>query len=261
MYSSSLYKIKPLDRRNIENIANDEIWVPQASSLNDPYDCSILPHLKTDIEINELQELLNELANEAEIFNHVVNAEYFEAKSKQDKNWIAHQTVCQRIKSIGILSFIDTPYNIVTWSHYGNEHKGICIEFSPVSDNYLERFKIYLGGYRLQSVSYTNNIPRIDWHEFLRSPRILLEIILRTKFRDWSYENESRIITYNESGNKALKLEKLGLKMTKVFVGCEVEESDELALLEDVCTRKNIPLQKLERLHYSYGLQNMECYE
>ncbi len=258
MYSSSLYKIKPLDQRNIENIANDEIWVPQASSLNDPYDCSILPHLTCDIEVEELQVLLDDLANEAEIFNQVINEEYFRANSKQEKNWIAYQNVCERIKSIGILSFIDTPYNIVTWSHYGNEHKGICIEFSPISDNNLELFKIYFSGYRLKSVSYTNNIPRIDWHEFLRSPRILLEIILRTKYRDWAYENESRIITYNESGNKALELKNLGLKTNRVFVGCEVKESDELAHLKEVCTVKNIPLQTLERLHYSYGLKDME---
>ncbi|NVJ45538.1 MAG: DUF2971 domain-containing protein [Cytophagia bacterium] len=257
MYDKHLYKIKPLDSRNIENIANDEIWLPKARNLNDPYDCSIVPYLSSDLELKELQELLEELSEEANIFDNIIDYKFLTAETEQDQNWIAYTSVCERIENVGILSFIDTPYNIVTWSHYGNEHQGICIEFKPKTADNLKLFNVYLGGYRLKSVTYTNNIPVIDWKEFLKAPRVLLDIILRMKYRDWSYENETRIITYNHIGGKALKLEDLQLEISKIFIGCEAKPSEELQKLYQVCKEKNIPIVKLQRLNYSFGLQDL----
>ena len=254
MNNKLLYKIKPLTDRNIENIKNDQIWIPKASSLNDPYDCSVLPNLSVDIDLKELDTLLDALANEAEIFANIKNNSYYEAKTKKDKNWVAHKIACGIIQDVGVLSFIDTPNNIVTWSHYGDEHNGICMEYSPISEDPVERFKTFMGGYRFKSVSYTNKLPVCDWRDFLRAPEFVLETIFTTKYKDWAYENESRIVTYDHLGDTELSLNELGLKVNRIFLGCEIKKTKQLSHLESVCEKKKIPIVRLVRNGFSFTL-------
>ena len=71
-----LFKIKPIDGRNIADIENNRIWVPKVSDLNDPYDCGILPYLGSDFELDELDQLIHELMNESELFGQLFNVEY-----------------------------------------------------------------------------------------------------------------------------------------------------------------------------------------
>ncbi len=253
-----LYKIKPMNRRNIDNIDNDEIWIPKASALNDPFDCSIVPYLDRDIDLKELDSLLDSLANESELFADVKNQEYYSSSDKSEKNFIAHKRVCEKLSKVGILSFIDTPFSAITWSHYGNEHKGMCIEYKSFGKGNLGRFPAHLAGYMLKPVSYTNLMPFCCWEDFLRAPEFVLDSMFTTKHKDWSYENESRIITYNHEGGLALKTEDIGLIVSKVFIGCEVEQPDYLLRISEVCNAKNIPLVKLERNLHSFNLKEPE---
>lgn len=69
----------------------------------------------------------------------------------------------------------ERPCNMLMWSHYGDEHRGCCIEFHFVNKEDEEE---------VLPVEYVDKIKE----ERVNS----IEIILRRKFTDWKYEQEVR---------------------------------------------------------------------
>ncbi len=86
------------------------------------------------------------------------------------------ETKKQLSKTTGLLCFSQKWQNPVQWSHYANEHKGICMEFE-VPDQFI--FKVNYEEERLNVES------EIDLQTMYR--------YLTTKFAHWSYEEEYRL--------------------------------------------------------------------
>lgn len=66
------------------------------------------------------------------------------------------------------------------WSHYADNHRGICLEFDTANPLFSEAL----------GVVYCSEYPRWLPHEM---ERIAFEMLL-TKAEDWKYEREFRII-------------------------------------------------------------------
>lgn len=255
---SNLYKIKHIDERNVKNIENDEIWIPRVSDLNDPYDCAVLPYHIQDISEDELRNLTTELINKSKLFRNALSTDYFDANSKAEKNIVLHKYVCSQIQNIGVCSFLDSATNIVTWSHYGDNHRGMCLEYSWINE-VDGRSRALMKGYRYEDVSYVNIAPRYFWHEFMKAPELGLRLCLSTKFKDWAYENETRLLTYDHEGGSAVKCESLNLRLSKVYFGCNSPETPLRRELEAICSRKRIQVTVLNRLEYNYSLQDPQA--
>ena len=256
MFYEQLYKIKPIDIRNIKNIRNDEIWIPEASSLNDPYDCSNIIDNDTNFKEEELNKLIGELENICPLFADVRDSQYYDAKSKKDKNAIVFKNISSIINKIGVCSFVDTPYNILTWSHYGDGHKGMCLEFTNNESKPNKKYQSYIDGFKDLPVSYSNNMPICNWEDFLRAPMFVLNILFTTKYKDWSYENEVRILTYNGVGGRCFPYSTLGLKLSKIYLGINVEDNCRLKALKSICKDKQIEIVELEKNNTNFKLQN-----
>jgi hypothetical protein len=93
-------------------------------------------------------------------------------------------------EKIGVLCFSQDWQNPLMWSHYGDRHRGCCIEFDLVGVEAREPH--YVAAQR----------------EFTPEPRDLLsdpagaealfDRILRTKFKAWDYEREMRVLVQLE---------------------------------------------------------------
>jgi hypothetical protein len=71
------------------------------------------------------------------------------------------------------------------WSHYGSDHKGVCLIFERAYD--VPTFIHAL------SVKYTENLPVLNWtRNFNRD----VGDMLFAKHPAWEYERESRIMTH-----------------------------------------------------------------
>ncbi len=81
----------------------------------------------------------------------------------------------QLSKTKGILCFSKTWTNPVQWSHYANNHKGICLGFDIPKNS-------------LAKVNYVNERLAHDGH----IDETLMTKFLTTKFSHWSYEQEYR---------------------------------------------------------------------
>jgi len=89
-------------------------------------------------------------------------------------------------EEMGIVSFTKRKNNLLMWSHYADEHRGICVEFKI--DETFNRI-LYTHDAMLEQVNYDNE--RYD-HENVDDPNAL-ELSLVHKSLDWEYEQEYRI--------------------------------------------------------------------
>jgi hypothetical protein len=108
------------------------------------------------------------------------------------------------------------------WSHYADNHKGICLEFA--NNNALIR--------RARPIRYKKEYP--EWTPQSYSPEKddnILDLVL-TKAMDWCYEREFRIIaTALEGPTKVYDGDFVKLPpeaLTAIIIGCENRNHTEI---------------------------------
>ena len=181
-----LYKYRALTNRTLDSIVSDEVYFAHPSTFNDPLDTR--PSLETNVGNDKLEEVLRELLERRinaektaaaksirykgprtvdhierlsrhqadrrvkSIKYHASNTEYSGEKHKQFllRHSIEEELLRQYDK--GIVSLAERSTCPLMWSHYGDQHRGICIGYSipgRVADN-VHKVK-YHGGRLIQA--------------------------------------------------------------------------------------------------------------
>jgi hypothetical protein len=108
----------------------------------------------------------------------------------------------------GVLSLASENTNILMWSHYGNNHNGICFGFDCSNEDVFKNLK---------KVRYQSHYEQL-WG-WLYTDDEIVNNILYTKSHQWSYENEYRCVK-NNIGITKFKMESL----KEIIFGCIVEK-------------------------------------
>lgn len=90
----------------------------------------------------------------------------------------------KQIETWGIVCFSKTWRNSVLWSHYADRHRGMCLGFE-VPNDVLIRMK------------YTKNRLDLDIEKLYAEGKLRkehMQLIFKTKFSDWKYEREVRVV-------------------------------------------------------------------
>ncbi|OEE15555.1 DUF2971 domain-containing protein [Aliivibrio fischeri] len=211
MDSQLLYKYRNFGEYTVLGLENNSFWLPTPSELNDPFDAQLVPIIESISEEEFKYELELFLAYHKKIN---INFNYFELdKLYIDGNPspILHENVCKFVKcfndlakNLGIYSLTETNKNSTMWSHYADEHKGICIGYDtnsllPISGVSLKT--------QLLPVGYFDekDLTRNAYLLYVRSNmgadvNMLIDYILglmATKSNDWRYEKEWRLLVPN----------------------------------------------------------------
>jgi hypothetical protein len=110
---------------------------------------------------------------------------------------------------VGLYCLAERNDSILMWSHYAADHAGYCLEFEAA--NYTP---VFAGA---QRVSYADAYPEIDFYNTPEREKVELSFL--TKFTDWSYEREWRIVDHDggprsrEYPSEPLKSVSFGLRM------------------------------------------------
>jgi hypothetical protein len=148
--------------------------------------------------------------------------------------------------------------NILMWSHYAKNHTGLVFEFEPGQN---EKFQF------LHPVLYRTQRPLL-WDSF---EQMLLRIqskndqlindyikdLLFTKNIDWAYEQELRMIYFDDGKSKEGHIYFDASELKAVYFGCKTEESKQteiLSLLENLDTMRHVQKYRMVRHPYSYEL-------
>lgn len=172
-----LWKFKPINKYLIESLVNRSLYFAKPDTLNDPFDCNIdLKKVLTRAELSatgDRKKFLHSLLNDAQFF----------------ENWKT------TFNNIGVCSFSRVNADILLWSHYADEHRGVCLEYEFRESYFLNpEFDCTVAGnveYLTEPLTeWLKNAP-IEMDSFVKG---LIHKYFKTKSPAWKYEEEARII-------------------------------------------------------------------
>lgn len=197
-----LYKYVTPNR--IDIFKNKTIRFTQVMELNDPFESE--PYYK-DYKPKNPFKLLSDLSN---ILNHYKNTgeplrekikEYEEERKRINKDDI-YRFLNDRI--VG-LSLTENKDNLLMWSLYANDHKGLMIEFDTKHKFFTKNNRILFKTnydqkrFEVETIQFANSVIKlvdsIETQQKLTEKELNELPLIFSKSIDWIYENEWRLIT------------------------------------------------------------------
>jgi Protein of unknown function (DUF2971) len=243
----SLFKYLRFSNRLLEQLCCDQVYYADPANLNDPLDCQ--PVVVPDLVNAELQALLAQLVvnrsakeidsamkkvrlrgekaiarrnalsqSEAgaligDIDYHATNPEVGDPDAYiRDALSLAIQDELRKTHSTGVLSLsarFDSP---LMWSHYADQHRGVCVEYDVSDLASTESHQVSYGGSRRVLASQIR-----DWtlHDDAAAKRAIDRACLLTKSKEWKYEREYRLL-----GEVGLRDSRMQLKSVVFGLRC-----------------------------------------
>lgn len=236
------YKYRSLKGDSLEYtrkiLFDNELWFPAPRTFNDPFDT--WPTFSFDSTADERAALYARqyrcsnphwsedkcLAQAAELANNpVIDPHTQEARDHMQKN----HTHKVRDK-IGVLCLCKDPDNILMWSHYADEHRGVCLKF----DGYYPFFA------QAQKVEYPPQRRAVNPFRDLPDEQMAASVL--HKYDGWVYESEWRIVDYQD-GPGARSFPESSL--IGIIMGASISPTNELTVRRWHATRA--PSLTLER--------------
>lgn len=234
-----LYKYRTFSNRTLDALIADQVFFADPSTFNDPLDTK--PTLDTDIDADALAAILSRLVEQrvnaemsaaaktiryrgpktishiaahsrrraeqvvAEIRYHATNPEYdIEDPARFLFGQYVEEELLRRYGK-GIFSLAERADCPLMWSHYGDQHKGVCIGYSIPARAAGDLHKISYGGSRLIAASAVAAM--LDGDEEARHQ--VDEAVLTKKAVDWRYEREWRLVGPRGPHDSPLEMEEV----------------------------------------------------
>ena len=223
----TFYRYRAFSITTLDTLCHDTVYFANPGSFNDPLDCN--PTLDCDSPMEDLRKLLAFLIRRrvtAEILTnlqqarvkgeraieHAKNRAHHEAmhelgniaynatnpdydvEGAEAESWLLVQEIKRELDrnyEHGVCCFSTTYSNPLLWSHYGDQHQGLCIGYGVERDPVPKLNKVVYGGRRTIK---TSTLIGAFLEENVQARADLDRNVLLRKARGWSYEREWRLI-------------------------------------------------------------------
>ena len=235
-----LYKYRAFSNRTLDMIVRDKLHFADPSTFNDPLD--VRPHVQIDVGVGTLETILRKLVEQrvtaemraaaktmrvgggradahierasgreadrliAEIEYHATNPEYDDAvvaKRGLFRREINGELLRQYDR--GIVSLAERADCPLMWSHYGDQHCGVCLGYSVPEEAAGQVQRVRYGGSRVIEVSKVAAM--LEGDHLAR--REVDEAVLLRKAGSWAYEREWRLLGVRGFNDSPLELEEI----------------------------------------------------
>lgn len=190
-----LYRYVPLNTYALSSILHEDVYMLPASKMNDVFEAAA----------------------------YGINATSQKTQKANDK--------AQQELYLKAFSFEEN--NNLMWSHYADEHRGICIEYNF---NYAPAEVTQ----HLYPVQYSNKRFTFQNPDSLKPhPFLLLQ-----KSKDWKYEKEFRLIYQRDKQKDKLSEKDFVVKLnciTKIIFGLRTKQSDMDLVKSVLCAKRCLP--------------------
>jgi hypothetical protein len=254
-FPKALYRYRSLRRlaKTLEELRDGYVFLNKPAVFNDPFDSAlsisweearkqameaILPRYGLDPKVVEsIEEKQKELEQQAfeSLIRGVLLLSYG-ASASQDLFSLFREKV-------GVSCFACNPNSVVMWSHYADQHTGICVEFSGSSILSSARFLELV-----HPVRYTDNLLdvfRLSWLSSTELHEVRFDVlpILAAchKSKDWEYEGEWRLVSLDPSTGPKFSLGSCGIKPSRIILGARIDPADQVAI-EELAQRISVPV-------------------
>ncbi len=272
------YKYRAFNSRTLSMLVSDQLYFADPISFNDPLDTR--PTLEVDVDESTLKEILSKLNERRTRAEMRAAAKKLQAKGPRTQDRIARlssdQARClvQNIEydathpeadpeyakralrtgiedelirryDSGIVSLSERDDCPLLWSHYGDQHRGICIGYSVREQEPRKPAKVEYRGNRLIQASEVASMLQGDESAL---KRVNAAVLLR-KGEGWRYEREWRLM-----GNRGIQ--DSSLELEEIIFGCRFEGMLELALLKTFEDRERpVKFHRMRKEHGTFDLK------
>lgn len=294
-----LYKYRGFNDYTIEMLTCDRIFYADPSSFNDPLDCK--PTVHANISNDKLEKILEHFIHERILAEKSVAAKSLKYKGPKTKDrieslinmkvqeileelryhagdpefgndfatshckilrWKIKEELLMRYER-GIFCLTSKAICPLMWSHYGEEHRGICLGYSvtPYAKDQLHKVD-YESGRRIMASDITAAM--IDGNK--TALHRVDKAALLTKAPDWAYEDEWRLIGERGLKSSLLKLEEIifGLRCpmhVKFTIVKALEKREQPVQFLEICSEPDTFKFKKRSVDTDELLAGMpECY-
>ncbi|WP_174800717.1 DUF2971 domain-containing protein [Martelella limonii] len=260
-FPNKLYKYRAFNDRSLDQAVGDQLFYADPTTFNDPLDTK--PNLEADLDEFALAEILNQLLEQRIQAEMDAAAKMIKYKGPKTINHISQQSkrraqgmvdqVREGIANIddefdatpaeifsgfierellrrydkGIISMAERYNCPLMWSHYGDQHRGICFGYSIPEDARRHLYKVTYDGDRTVKASSVQAMLRGS-----EDARQLVDAaVLSRKAPDWEYEKEWRLVGTRGVQNSPLELE-------EIIFGIRCSQTVKFSLLRSLNERR-----------------------
>jgi len=237
-----VFKYCKVDKYTRENLDKDQLYFNKPRNFNDPYEGIF----RFDIQdINLKHKLLRSL------YQHKYE-ELIGSKLPLD-DLIEHTRIIymnQFLNEMRLCCMSCINDSILMWSHYADQHKGICIEFDV---NHDMLFKIGA------EVNYSEVIPTLKFqsHDDISDDKIVEKYstsVPTNKYIAWSYEKEYRLIRY--LGEPTVNYNPKSIKAIYFGLRTRVEDIDKIKSI--LSNKENVKFYRSDLQKNSYRFRFLD---
>lgn len=225
-----LYKYRTFDTKTLRLIASAEIYYASANSFNDPLDSS--PGIEIDTDMPALEKLLYSMISELhckdralrEIENHkYLASEDGDYRTNPSSAEYYKRLLASNISDIlmgefskcGILSLAEHWDCPLMWSHYGDQHRGICLEYD-MKNNLCDGIEPI--NYKSSRIIKISEI--FDWkvNGAANAKDVIFKRVFFGKAPQWDYEHEWRTVVAKSGATSA------PANINAIYLGCRCDD-------------------------------------
>lgn len=237
-YPDTLYKYRTIKSANriIDDLA---FWFAQPDSFNDPFDCS-LDEVKHYTEGDFASFLASpatsafpQVIKQLMVRVYQLRPDIMADMTKTFKN--------QAINQQGILSLSKIKDDILMWSHYADEHKGVVIGLELSQDPAFFLMP--------EVITY---VDRYEPLNYMADPYNSVSHALSYKSTHWEYEQEVRVY---KVPSRAYQISPAAIK--DISFGLKTSNEDVL-LIKEACENKkltHVKFYKAEKVHGAFRME------
>lgn len=236
-----LYRYQRLTAHSLASLLNDTVWLSTPTTFNDPFDCAIT--LSRDKLKESLDHAISEIASRNNISREqIANHDKVINQDEQAYEWLRN-SLKNTMQKIGVLCFSATPSEILMWSHYADNHKGLCVEYDFSEGSHLRKIA--------QPVRYSETIPALSLANIPKdAENNFVDACIFTKAKQWEYEQEWRVIM--QEGGRSFRAP---AKITSIIFGARMPIEEKVMLFQALRHKENIEFKEAKLLEDRFAIQ------
>lgn len=238
----TFYRYRTFSTNTLDSLCKDTLYFAHPGTFNDPMDCS--PTIEGDSSLDDLRRLLTHLTRQrvksevlsslskarvkgegatahaekraiSEARNELANIAHnatdpdYSVSEAEAEAWMLVEGIRRELNrnyERGVCCFSTTYSSPLLWSHYGEQHRGLCIGYGLERRPKPEFHSVVYGGSR--SIR-TSLLMEALLRENPVAKRELDRDMLLRKARGWSYEKEQRLLGVQGEQDSPLLLKEI----------------------------------------------------
>jgi hypothetical protein len=223
-----LYKYCRINENTLANLSNNQLWFSNPQKFNDPFDCQF--SIKSGFTKKDHENFIDHYIKYG-ILDRAKREFYIRNMISQPDQIkkIVNRNIEKVIIKLGICCFSERNDDILMWSHYSDNHTGMCMKFDVLDD-----IAFFFAGDSSKPTKavgrliYQQDYSQLNAKQILKEKQIV-RVIPFTKFLDWKHEKEIRIIA-PQSG--PIKVNKNALK--EIIFGLKIRPRDKNRIIKSI---------------------------